>query len=342
MRNILLFIALGLTLLSCGGSPGQFRLKGNFAHLEQGEFLLYSTDGGLDIIDTLHLVDGKFDYTTKLHDEATYHILYPNFSELVVFGHSGGIVNIKGDARSLNEVEVHGDKENETYTKFRKEIDQKDKKATVDVARKYILENPTLSMSKYLFTQYFLQSEEITKEETKEVYDSLTRALPNDVNLSRLSDDIRSKGALAIGKEFPLFELSTRDNAIDSTKKGKIITPKDFSGKALLIAFWATWKSGSQSAPFRLKRASKEYKENMDVLSYSLDIQEEPLHATEVRDSVTYHSFCDFLCWRSPLVRQLGIVDIPYYILLDSTQHIIATGTEWAKDIEPKAKDLCL
>lgn len=111
MRNILLFIALGLTLLSCGGFPGQFRLKGNFAHLEQGEFLLYSTDGGLDIIDTLHLVDGKFDYTTKLHDEATYHILYPNFSELVVFGHSGGIVNIKGDARSLNEVEVHGDKE---------------------------------------------------------------------------------------------------------------------------------------------------------------------------------------------------------------------------------------
>jgi len=358
------FIVIALTLLSCSGSKGQFRLKGSFAHLEQGEFFIYSNDGGLDCIDTLRILNGKFDYTTPLEGEATYHILYPNFSELVIFGQSGKVVKIKGDAHHLNGVEVKGDKENETYTNFRKEAEQKSPRDVIDIARKFIYQHPTLTMSRHLFQQYFLQSEETTREEMMEVFDSLNRALPSDIRLARLYDEVRSKGVLQVGKKFPHFDLTIRpslfpkqmNNGNLSRKKkdeadSLIVNPdtltghvgsKDYEGKYMLIAFWATWKSGSQSALYRARRIRKESLGKIHPLSYSLDVEEEPLKKLEKSDSVTFPSFCDYLCWRSPLVREIGLRELPFFVLLDKDQKILALGKDWSKDIEPATKEIIL
>ena len=340
MKNLLYSILFVLTLLSCGGSPGQFKLQGNFAHLEQGEFLIYSLDGGLNKVDSLHIRDGKFEYLAKLDGKATYRILYPNFSELVIFGHSSGVVKVKGDAQNLNGVEVKGDKDNETYTLFRKEISEKSDKEVQDIARNYILTNPTLDMSQYLLCRYFILSDLATQEETKEIYDSLLRALPDDVSLSLLADDVRSMGMTLEGKRIPDFKLETREATKDSTGH-KIVSLDDYKGKYLLLFFWANWKSGSQSAPYHARHLRRDSHGKVELLSYSLDVEEKDLALIEKRDSINYASFCDFRCWSSPLVRQLGIHDLPYYILIGPDQKIIASGTDWLKEIEPKTKDLC-
>ncbi|MBO4641366.1 MAG: DUF4369 domain-containing protein [Bacteroidaceae bacterium] len=340
MKKLLYSLLIGLTLLSCGGSQGQFQLQGNFAHLEQGEFLIYSLDGGLNKVDSLHVRDGKFEYVTKLDGKATYHILYPNYSELVIFGHSGGVVKIKGDAQNLNGVEVKGDKDNETYTQFRKEISEKSEKEVQDIARNYILSNPTLDMSQYLLGRYFILSDLATQEETKEIYDSLLRALPEDVSLSLLADDVKSKGMTLEGRKMPDFKLETREMMKDSTGH-KIVSLADYKGKYLLMVFWANWKSGSQSALFHARHLRRDSHGKVEPLSYSLEVDNRQLTEIEKRDSVNYASFCDFRCWSSPLVRQLGIRDLPYYILVGPDQKIIASGTDWLKEIEPKTKDLC-
>ena len=176
MKQTLLYISAILTLLGCGNNAGQFRIRGNFDHLEQGEFYIYSPDGGMDRLDTLRLVDGAFDYTASLTGEATYHILYPNFSELVIFGQEGKQVKVKGDARSLSDVEVKGTKDNELYTKFRKEARQLPQQEETQLARRYMLEHPTSAVSRFLFCKYYLLSPSADAKETKEVYDSLCRA----------------------------------------------------------------------------------------------------------------------------------------------------------------------
>ncbi len=340
MKNILYSIVFALTLLGCGGSQGQFRLKGNFTHLEQGDFLIYSLDGGLNKVDSLHIRNGKFDYFTKLEGKATYCILYPNFSELVIFGHSGAVVKVKGDARNLNGVEVKGDKDNETYTQFRKEINEKSDKEVQEIARNYILENPTLYMSQYLLSRYFILSDQATQAETKEIYDSLMRALPDDVSLSLLADDVRSKEATKEGNKMPNFSLTTREETKDSLGH-KVVKLADYKGKYLLMVFWANWKSGSQGSLFHARHLRRDSHNKVELLSYSLDVEDKQLSSIEERDSINYASFCDFQCWSSPLIRQLGIRDLPYYILIGPDQKIIASGTDWLKDIEPKTKDLC-
>ena len=108
MKRFILYTLIAFTLLSCGGSEGRFRLKGEFEHLRQGEFYIYSNDGGTAGFDTIRIEDGQFDYETDLRDHAIYYLLYPNLSEQVIFGASGDVITIKGDARNLKSVEVKG------------------------------------------------------------------------------------------------------------------------------------------------------------------------------------------------------------------------------------------
>lgn len=348
MKKLTLFIIPLLTLLGCGGSAGQFRLCGDFDHLEQGEFYIYSPDGGLDRLDTLRLREGKFDYTVPLQEKATYHILYPNFSELVIFGESGKVVKVKGDARSLNEVKVSGTDENETYTKYRRESQNLSGKKLDSLTRDYILQYPTMQMSRFLLNKYFIQPEGTDQQMMHELYDSLCRANPSDVFLSNLSNDVRRKNTIKTGSRIPEFSLTTRKVELKKYKKKKTIirtiesrtvSDTSYKDKPLLLVFWATWRSGSQSGLYRASRLMRESENKIQAISYSLDVEDTELKAVERRDSIDYPSICDFKCWNSPLVQQWGIRELPFFILMDKDRKILASGTNWSKDIEPHTKE---
>lgn len=344
MKAKLFYIASILTLLCCSSHPGQVRIQGSFAHLEQGEFYIYSTDGGMQGIDTLSITEGKFLYSLPIDRESILYLLYPNYSQLPIFVNSGEDIHIKGDVRSLNEVEVKGSSSNELFTQFRKEMKDKSSRQIRKMAKEYIQKTPTEALSKYLFKEYFLKADSVIHEEAKELYDSLCRANPEDLTLSRMAGEVRSCGILRIGRQLPHFEIACRTEE-DTTENKPVLTNKDFEGKHLLIAFWAGWKSGTQYTLTRARRLQREMKEDLHIISYSLDTDKRIVENVEKRDSLFHNnasSVCDFYCWDSPLVRQWGIDELPYIIITDSKGTIIASGSNWTLDIEPKTKDLCL
>lgn len=299
-------------------------------------------------MDTLRLREGKFDYTVPLQEKATYHILYPNFSELVIFGESGKVVKVKGDARSLNEVKVSGTDENETYTKYRRESQNLSGKKLDSLTRDYILQYPTMQMSRFLLNKYFIQPEGTDQQMMHELYDSLCRANPSDVFLSNLSNDVRRKNTIKTGSRIPEFSLTTRKVELKKYKKKKTIirtiesrtvSDTSYKDKPLLLVFWATWRSGSQSGLYRASRLMRESENKIQAISYSLDVEDTELKAVERRDSIDYPSICDFKCWNSPLVQQWGIRELPFFILMDKDRKVLASGTNWSKDIEPHTKE---
>ena len=332
-----------ILFLSCTGHPKEVRLEGEFEHLEQGEFLIYSSDEALDRMDTLHIQDGSFSYTLPTVETATLHILYPNQSELVVFGNPGADILIKGDAQNLSEVEVTGSEDNERYTEFRLESNGKSAEETRGIARNYILEHPTLTASRYLFTTYYLCDEQPSAEEATELYDSLCRACPDDLPLSKLAMHVRALGTLRIGEPLPDFSLTLKAGHGGNGKEERIISREDYKDKLLLIAFWASWKSGSKSALFRSRKLRQELKgkgKSIELISYSLDANERVLTRNEVRDSIDWPSYCDYLCFSSPLVQQWGIRELPFIILVTPDGRIAAMGTDWSKDITPAVEKL--
>lgn len=342
MRN-LAYIATLFALLCCTGHPKEARLKGEFAHLEQGEFLIYSTDEGLDRLDTLHIQDGIFSYKLPTLETATLHILYPNQSELVVFANPGSDIVIKGDAQNLSEVEVKGDEDNEVYTEFRQEIMEKSAEEVKGIAHNYILQYPTLALSRYLFTTYFLCDKTASVKETKELYDSLSRACPDDLALSKLSTHVRTLGVLKVGNPLPDFSLTLKPNHGGNGPEERTIKKVDYKGKNLLIAFWASWRGGSQSALYRARRLRRELKskgKDIELISYSLDADERQLYRLEERDSIDWPSYCDFRTLASPLAQKWGIKELPYMILVTPDGRIAAMGSDWMEDIQPAADKL--
>lgn len=339
MKN-LVCIAISFALLCCTGHPGEVRLEGEFAHLEQGEFLIYSSDESLDRLDTLRIQDGSFSYRLPAQETATLHILYPNKSELIVFGTPGADLRIEGDAQNLSEVKVSGSEDNERYTDFRLEANGKSANETREIARSYILAHPTLAMSRHLFSTYFLCDTATSVREVTELYDSLSRACPDDLVLSKLAVHVRAKDRLLVGEPLPDFSLVLKPGHGGNGEEERTIQRADYEGKPLLIAFWATWKSGSQNAVYRARRLHREMKgrgKDINLISYSLDIDEKRLRRIEERDSIDYPSYCDFRCLSSPLVQQWGIRELPYFVLVAPDGRIAAMGPNWVRDIQSAA-----
>lgn len=331
-------------LFSCNSHPGQVSIQGKFTHLEQGEFYIYSPDGGMGRMDTLRIQDGTFQYMASVQSDVTFRLLYPNFSELTIFVQPGSDIEVRGDAQHLVGVEVSGTEDNEVYTAFRQEVAEKSEKESRQVAEQFILTHPRLAVSRYLFTHWFLLSDSVSHTQVTELFDSLLRARPDDVELSRLTRLVRAHGLLTPGKTLPDFKLTTHDAPFEG-EKGREITAAEFKDKYLLIAFWASWKSGSQSALYRIRRFRRQLQKNgleLKALSYSLDTDASALKEIEERDSVNWHSYCDFLCFNSPLANKWGISDLPYFIVVGPDLKIIASGSDWQRDIEPKVEKLCL
>lgn len=109
MRRIVLILIVFL-FAACGPQRGKLRIRGEFQNLPQADLLLYSPDGGLMSIDTLHIVKGRFDYSAPVpHDEQfTFVIIYPNYMTLSFLARGGQEVNIQGDALSLGKEVVEG------------------------------------------------------------------------------------------------------------------------------------------------------------------------------------------------------------------------------------------
>ncbi len=98
------------------------KLKANFFNMNQGEFYVYSPDGGFQGVDTIRVEGGRFSFEKPCKDNFTIMIVFPNFSEQPIFAESGKSVDIKADASHLKEMEVKGTKANELMTKFRLSI----------------------------------------------------------------------------------------------------------------------------------------------------------------------------------------------------------------------------
>ncbi len=321
------------------------KIRGRFAHLEQGEFFIYSSQGGTTTLDTLHIEDGEFTYTADLDAPAIMQVLYPNYSQLAIFASPGDDIELKGDAQHLNAVEATGSEDNDIYTKFRKEADGKSTKEQLALARQYALAHPTLAVSQYLLAQYYLLSDNSSGQEAREIYDSLCRACPEDAALRRLSSAVQAHGKLRAGASLPDFTLHTRPSQMPDGPKSGVIRRSDYKGKYLLVVFWAGWKSGSQSALYRSRKLRREMQgkgRTLNIISYSLDTDASYLRDLEKRDSVNFPSYCDYKAFSSDLAVKWNIRQLPYFILVDTSQHIMASGSDWQRDIEPKAKSLCL
>lgn len=327
MKRIFLYILSVFTLLSCKNSDNRFSLSGEFDHLQQGEFYIYSPDGAILQLDTIKVTSGKFEYQLPLKEQATLMLLYPNYSEHVIFAEGGKEVKIKADAQKLSEAEITGTPENEEMTRFRLENLKSNKQKMIQAAETHIKKNPTSRVSFYLFKEYFLNNPQGDTSKTLALYRILTEAQPDNIQLRALQNKVLGIANTKIGQKLPEFKLIGI--------KGDTIHTAKLKGKVTLISFWANWRN-SGYVIYQSRKLKRQYGSQLGLIGYSLDVNSQILKGNMKRDSITWPVYCDFRAWGNPLLEKLNVNDIPYHILVDSENIIIARGRKLEKDILPE------
>ena len=331
-RKALPFYLFAFFLLSCGPDKGTFRMEGEFKGFNQGEFYVYSPDGGIRKLDTIGVKGGRFTYQVPIDSTATFVLVFPNYSEIPVLGASGATVEIEGDASHLKEIEVKGTKENEQMTAFRLKVSEMTPPETIKEAASFIKEQPTSLASIYLLNKYFIQTPTADYKQAYELVQAIQKAKPESKRMATLAKQLEGMKAMNSNGTLPKF------TGIDI--KGKPISSGDLYAKVNVITTWATWNYESQNIQRQLKRLEKEKGvSQLKIVSVCLDANAKECRKLMDRDSITWSNVCDGRMWETPMLTKLGLTKVPDNIITNSQGKIIAHSLS-AHEMNKKIEEL--
>ena len=313
-------MALGLLALlllgSCGVDSDRFRLEGRLRNMHQGEFWVYSTDGGIDGIDTIPVREGRFVYEIPMRSPSTLVIVFPNYSELPVFARPGAEVDIKGDATHLREMAINGTDENGEMTKLRMELNRLMPPEVPGKVEEFIRENPESEVSVYLLQRYFLQEDAGDYKRAMALVELMLKEQPDNGRLIEWKKQLPALCRGMVKAKLPAFTASD--------VKGRTVTQDELKKKANVLTVWASWSFQSTDMQRRLIRLKKDYGERLGVVSICLDARPQDCRQRVERDSLPWKTVCDGRVWQTPLLAKLGISEVPASMVIDSRGVIVA------------------
>lgn len=313
-----LLLLLTLVLVSCGTDSYHFEINGRLINLNQGEFYVYSPDGGIIGIDTIKVDGGRFAYEIPCEQPCVLMIVFPNFSQLPIFAAPGKQVEIKGDASHLKELEVKGTKANELMTKFRQQVASASPPEMKKYAEQFVKDHPDSPVSLYLVNQYFVQTPQPDYVKALELLTLMTTLQPKNGLLNRLLPDIKQMKDVAFSGK--LKDFYTTD------MKGRPVSAANLRvAQVAVINVWASWSYESMEIQRLLKEQQRKNHGSLQVLSINVDATVKKCRDTQEMDSITWPTICDGLMFDGKLVRQLGLTSIPDNIVLKKG-NIVARG----------------
>jgi len=311
-----------LFLASCGSDGGKFSLQGRLRNMNQGEFWVYSPDGGIIGFDTITVRSGRFSYDVELRNPSTLVVVFPNYSEQPIFAEPGGEVSIKGDASHLKEMIIEGSSDNEMMTELRMEINQTAPPDIPKVVGAFIKENPTSLASIYLLKRYFVLNRTPDYAEAGKLTKLLLEHHPENGELIHLQKQLKGLQSGKIKGKLPKFTATDL--------KGRKVTEKDLKGKVNVVTVWASWSYSSVDIQRRLKLLRNKYGDKLGVVSVCLDGSPKDCERKIARDSLKWSTVCDGRMWESPLLAKFGMADVPSNIITDEK------GTILERNLQPQ------
>ena len=331
MSKLISLVLLTLVVVSCGTDSDHFKIEGRLLNLNQGEFYVYSTNGGLDGIDTIKVTGGRFAYEIPCEKAVTLVLVFPNFSEQPVFAQPGKSVEIKADASHLKELTVDGTKDNELMNRFREQIVSASPPEIAKCAAQFVEDHPESVVSVYLVRKYFITAPMPDYKRAFALIEQMMKHQTDNGELNRMYLNIK-----------PLAQLSS--NGLRLTSFGYAINGESIDKKALLaaqvsvISVWATWSYESIDIQRALKKLQTKSHGRLKIVSICVDASRKDCRDALRQDSISWPTICDGQMLQTPVLKQLGLFSVPDNIVLQRGR-IIARGLD-AKGLEERVDKL--
>ena len=313
---LLLLFTLHFSLFtSCGDKRQSFLLEGTFKGFNEGELYIYGFDG-THKLDTVAVSKGHFRYDIPLEDSTTFVLVFPNFSELPIFGTKGATVELEGDATHLREIKIKGLKENEELTAFRQKTSEQTPPEMAKSVAQFVKEHPTSPFALYLMRKYFIQTPQPDYQTAIELAQVIKGANPDIKGMGELIRRLKGLNALKVGGKLPSFTATDIH--------GKMVTSSDLNAKVNLIYVWANWNYESVGILRRLQTTQRKNGDALKIITVCLDADTKKCQRILDRDSIKWSTVCDGRIWDSPVLESIGLSNIPDNIITDSQGKIIA------------------
>lgn len=315
MTTTLVMAFFAFILMACSQTGNKVSIDARFLNMNQADFYVYSPDGAISGIDTIHVQGGRFTYNKEIQSAGTLVIVFPNYAVMPVFVAPGADISIDANAAHLKTMDITGTDDNEAYTTWRQNSDKLSPKEMTHHAELFIKDNPKSVVSLWLIRQYFLQAARPDIKKAQAMLRNMTKAMtpeekttPVGLLTARLSGDVSRLRPLAIGDPLPRF------------------TAKDINGKPVLqgallkgttaVCVWATWNYESRNMLRQLASNQRDAPDSVrldHVVTICLDPDprqcRETLKSCAAEDLTT---ICDSMMWDSPLIKTLAVSNIPY------------------------------
>ena len=238
MKKSSILILIIICLCGCGKSSKKTSITGEIKGLGTDTLYLYGMDESFDRIDTIFANGDKFSYTTSIDTITSAYLLIDNQIEYPIFLDKGNQIKIKGNIDHLEFLDINGNKYNEEFTAFQKELGSLNNPSEKDLEQKaeeFITAHHSSFVSLYLLDKYFVQKDSPDFNKIKKLIEVMTGILQDKLYIEQLNEAISLSEKTEIGKYAPFFSLPNI--------KGEKITrsSEDLKKKNLLINFWASW-----------------------------------------------------------------------------------------------------
>ncbi len=303
------FLLTLLLAMACGPSKDRIRIKGELSNVNEAELYIFSEDGAFDGMDTVRIVDGKFEYERQLSAPAVLTLLYPNFTKAYLVAEPGQTVKFKGDASHLSEVKMSGTEQNELLSDFRiKHLNTPEHTLRLAAAQ-FVRENIHTLAAVAVFRSYFTDKEKPDARTALSLLDLLKKEQPRERAVTYLDQFYRPILTNGVGEHLPDFTAKTMD--------GKEVSSKDYKGKNLVIVCMAYWQNDTRSLIRQVRKKLRTLNGKWQCLVVSLDVDNEMLRSNLKTDSIAYPVICDRQSFNSPIVNQLGLHYVPSLMLVN-------------------------
>ncbi|MCT4587719.1 MAG: AhpC/TSA family protein [Carboxylicivirga sp.] len=348
MKNLFLSaISAVMVLAACQPSGPSFKLSGKLDGAADKTVVIsvYDKDG-VNVKDTLNIVDGVLDYSTELSEPVLVMVGEAGTRNTKNFFAENVDYTLNGSLEKMNEAVVTGgavfntyiavsdglkeisDKNNElkkaygeagqagdtTKQKAIYEEYQANQEKSEEMQLEVVKANPASVASAFIVSNVYGYG---SIEEMKEGLAMLDASLATSTYYLMVSEKIEKLEAVAVGKIAPDFTMNDAE--------GNPVTLSSFRGKYLLVDFWASWCGPCRAENPHVVELYAEFKDKgFDILGVSLDQKKDKWLKAIEDDKLTWNHVSDLKGWKNEAAQLYAVSGIPHTVLLDKDGKIIA------------------
>jgi len=275
-------------------------------------------------VESAKIKDGKFHFSSKLELPELYGLTLDSAkTPLFLFLEKSSKVWVNFNANDYKISKISGSVANDLFVQYRN--------TPYDVKiDSFIRKNPNSIAALYIFYREYAYR--LTPEEIEQDIAILDPSFEKTQYIKTLRELISTLRKVSIGKS--AIDFSAPDTS------GKVIKLSDYSGKYLLLDFWASWCGPCREENPNLVKVYQTFKDKgFDIFSVSLDQKKDNWLKAIHADKLPWTHVSDLTLWNSAPAKLYGVRAIPANVLIDPSGKIIDRNL-YGNDLDKKLKEI--